>query len=343
MSNQRVLVDAPPFPIELVRELLAPTGAVVDALPRPWSGDDVAGLLVWDPVSAADLEQLPALRVVATCSVGFDHIDVAAAAQRGVWVCNVPDYCVDEMADSSLALLLALLRGIVALDRTVRSGAWDDHAAGPLSRLRDARLGVVGFGRIGRAVAKRALALGMEVWAADPIVEAPEIAAAGVRPATLDEVLRSCNAITLHVPLTARTEGLIGDRELALMPRGAFLVNTARSGLVDADALVAALERGQLGGAAVDVLSVEPPTADHPAPRHPRLIVTPHSAWYSPESEREVYRRATLSVQAVLEGREPDGAVTRPQFDFDDEVGGEPSRRRSRARLKGDQKSKPRT
>ena len=310
MASQRVLVDTPPFPLELVRELLAPTGVVVDGRPRPWSGDDVVGLLVWDAVSAADLALLPALKVVATCSVGYDHIDVAAAAQRGVWVCNVPDYCIDEMADSTLALLLALLRGVVTLDRTVRLGAWDDHAAGPLSRLRGTRLGVIGFGRIGRAVAARAQVLGMEVWATDPVVQAREIETAGVKPAALDALLHACAAVTLHVPLTPQTERLIGRRELALMPRGAFLVNTARAGLVDWDSVYEALESGQLGGAAVDVISVEPPTAEHPAPAHPRLIVTPHSAWYSPESEREVYRRATLAVRAVLEGREPDGAVT---------------------------------
>jgi D-3-phosphoglycerate dehydrogenase len=214
------------------------------------------------------------------------------------------------MADSTLALLLALLRGVVALDRTVRSGAWDDHAAGPLSRLQGTRIGVVGFGRIGRAVATRALALGMEVWATDPVVQAREIEKAGIKPAELDALLQSCMAITLHVPLTPRTERLIGARELALMRRGAFLVNTARAGLVDGDAVQAALESGQLGGAAIDVLAVEPPNAEHPAPTHPRLIVTPHSAWYSPESEREVYRRATLAIRAVLEGREPEGAVT---------------------------------
>jgi D-3-phosphoglycerate dehydrogenase len=310
VASQRVLVDTPPFPLELVRELLSPTGTVVDGRPRPWSGDDVVGLLVWDAVSAADLALLPALKVVATCSVGYDHIDVAAAAQRGVRVCNVPDYCIDEMADSTLALLLALLRGVVALDRTVRLGAWDDHAAGPLSRLRGTRLGVIGFGRIGRAVAARAQVLGMEVWATDPVVQAREIETAGVKPAALDALLHACAAVTLHVPLTPQTERLIGRRELALMPRGAFLVNTARAGLVDWDSVYEALESGQLGGAAVDVISVEPPTAEHPAPAHPRLIVTPHSAWYSPESEREVYRRATLAVRAVLEGREPDGAVT---------------------------------
>jgi phosphoglycerate dehydrogenase-like enzyme len=168
---------------------------------------------------------------------------------------------------------------------------------------------VVGFGRIGRAVARRALALEMEVWAADLAVAPGEMSAAGVRPAALHELLRSCQAVTVHVPLTPETAGMIGRRELSLMPRGAFIVNTARSALVDEDALLAAIESGALGGAALDVLSIEPPTASRPAPHHPRLIVTPHSAWYSLDSEREVYRRSTMAVRAVLEGREPEGAV----------------------------------
>jgi len=219
----------------------------------------VAGLLVWSPVGEAEMKALPGLRVVATCSVGFDHIDVEAATRRGVWVCNVPDYCIEEMADSTIALVLGLLRGVVALDRTVRDGMWDDHAAGPLTRIAGTRLGVIGFGRIGRAVARRGLALGMDVWAADAIVPANEIAAGGFRPVPLDELLRSCTAVTIHVPLTPETTGMIGERELSLMPRGAFLVNTARSALVDEGALLAALDSGALGGAALDVLPVEPP------------------------------------------------------------------------------------
>jgi D-3-phosphoglycerate dehydrogenase len=306
------MVDAPPFPVELARELLSPTGVLVDAQPRPWRGDDIVGLLVWEAVSASDIQRLPGLRVIATCSVGFDHIDAEAAAKRGIWVCNVPDYCIDEMADSTLALLLALLRGVVVLDRSVGAGKWDDHAAGPLPRLNGARLGIVGFGRIGRAVAARALSVGMDVMATDPLVAASEMASAGVEPATLDQLLRASSAITLHLPLTKETRGVIGAREIASMPRGAFLVNTARAGLVDEAALMSALQRDHLGGAALDVLASEPPTAEHPAPRHPRLIVTPHAAWYSPQSEQDVYRRAALAIRDFLEGKEPGGAVVRP-------------------------------
>lgn len=310
----RVLVDAPPFPLELVRELLGPTGVDVEARPRPWAGDDVIGLLVTiqDPVTGTDFERLPALKVIASDSTGVDHIDLAAAARHRVWVCNVPDYCSEEVADSTIALLLSLLRGVVVLDRSVRRGKWDDHAAGPLPRLAGTRLGIIGFGRIGRAVARRAMALGLEVWATDPLVPREKIASTGVRPARLEELLKGCTAITLHTPLTRETQGLIGERELAMMPRGSYLINAARARLLDWDAFLAALDRGQLAGAAVDVLPEEPPTLSHPAPQRDNLIVTSHAAWYSPDSERELYRRATLSVRAVLEGRVPEGAVVRP-------------------------------
>jgi D-3-phosphoglycerate dehydrogenase len=308
----RVLVSAPLYPLDLTRELLAPTGVTVEAGGPPWAGDDVVGLLTWEEVTDEDMRRLPALKVVATPSVGFDHVDVGAALHHGVWVCNVPDYCIDEMADSTIALALALTRGVVALDRSVRDGAWDDHAAGPIEPVSATRMGIVGFGRIGRAVAARARGLGMEVWATDPLVAERDIAQAGARGVSLEELLAGCSLVTLHVPLSEKTNGLIGERELAMMPRGAYLINTARAALVDQDALLAALDSGQLGGAALDVLPFEPPSAARPAPRHPRLIVTPHAAWYSPHAEREVYRRAALAVRAVLEGREPEGAVVRP-------------------------------
>jgi D-3-phosphoglycerate dehydrogenase len=138
------------------------------------------------------------------------------------------------------------------------------------------------------------------------------MAETGVRWAALEDLLRNCTALTLHLALTPETRGIISTRELALLPPGSYLVNAARSPLVDQAALLAALDSGHLAGAALDVLEVEPPTAERPAPKHPHLIVTPHAAWYSPEAEREVYRRATLSVRAVLEGRVPEGAVLTP-------------------------------
>lgn len=310
----RVVVGDPGFSLERVGELLDGLAVEVVRGGEPWSGDDVVALLVGTDVAVreSDLDRLPALRIVATCSVGFDHVATEAATRRGVWVCNVSDYCVEEVADHSLALVLALLRGLVELDRVVRAGGWDWTAAGPLRRARGTRLGVVGFGRIGRALSARGLALGFEVWANDPAVPDEDIAAAGVRPSSLRELLESCEAVSLHLPLTPETAGLLGADEFALMPAGAVLVDTARAELVHLDALLGALESGRLAGAALDVLPVEPPTVADPAPRAPHLVVTPHAAWYSAEAEEAVYRRPVLSVRAVLEGREPDGAVNRP-------------------------------
>ena len=311
----RVLVGDRGYGLDAVRRLLAGLDVEVVEDPGPWSGTDVVALLVGTEVrvEAEDLERLPSLRVVATCSVGFDHVALEEARRRGIWVCNVPDYCSEEVADHSIALVLALLRGLVELDRDVRAGGWNHAAAGTLRRFAGTRLGVVGFGRTGRAVAARGLALGFDVWAADPAVPAETIAAAGARPAALDELLGACDAVSLHLPLTPETEGLIGAREIARMPAGAVLVDTAREQLVDTEALVRALADGHLGGAALDVLAVEPPTPEAPPPQAPGLVVTPHAAWYSAEAEEAVSRRPVLAVRAVLEGREPPDAVARPE------------------------------
>jgi len=294
---RRVFVCDPDFLVEDARADL--DGFTVERGEYPWNGADVVGLLVTDrqAVREPDLDRLPGLRVIASATVGLDHVAVEAAERRGVAVVNVPDYCIEEMADSTVALLLALVRGVVALDQSVRAGGWDHAAAGPLRRVAGTRLGIVGFGRIGRAVARRALALGFEVWAADPTVAAAEVSAASVRPARLEELLAACDAVTLHLPLTPETEELIGARELELMPPGAVLVNTARGGLVVVEALVAALNRGHLSGAALDVLPAEPPER---RPEAPGLIVTPHAAWYSPEAEREARARALTALRRAL-------------------------------------------
>jgi D-3-phosphoglycerate dehydrogenase len=296
--------------VERVRALLGDADVDVEPLREPLEGDDIVAVVTWGvPVGDAQLESLPNLRLLMTPSVGFDHLDVDAARRRGVWATSAQDYCVEEMADSTIALLLALLRGIVFLDRDVRAGGWSEHAAGSPRRLSATRLGVIGTGRIGRAVIGRATALGLEVWATDPHVPERVIAASGALPAAVDELLASCHAVSLHVPLTDATAGLIGASELARMPRGSYLVNTARGELVDLDALLRALRDGQLGGAALDVLPVEPPTEQHPAPQAPNLIVTPHSAYYSEESEEELVRRVAAAIRAVAEGREPAGVL----------------------------------
>ena len=205
----------------------------------------------------------------------------------------MPDYCTEEVADHTLALLYALLRGVVALDRAVARGEWNAKAAGPLRTLAGLRVGIVGLGRIGGAVATRLLALGAEVWAHDVL----PVARDGVRFVELDELLEECDAVTLHVPLTGETRGLVGRPQIASMRPGALLVNTSRGAVVDVGAVLEALRRGHLGGAALDVLPQEPPPM---APIAPNLIVTPHAAYYSEASERRSYKLCVARVREVL-------------------------------------------
>jgi D-3-phosphoglycerate dehydrogenase / 2-oxoglutarate reductase len=257
--------------------------------------DDVVAVLCLPgyPIGAALMDRLPGLRVIGTASVGFDHIDIDAATERGVAVVSVPDYWTEEVADHTLALLLALVRGVVALDRDVARGGWSSKAAGPLRVLRELRVGVVGVGRIGTAVVRRLLALGVDVWGHD--VDA--VTLEGVRFETLHTLLGECDAVTLHVPLTRETRGLIGRDEIASMRPGALLVNTSRGPVVDDGAVLAALRSGRLGGAALDVLSSEPPPAP---PLAPNLIVTPHAAYYSPAAEERAFRVCIARVREVL-------------------------------------------
>jgi D-3-phosphoglycerate dehydrogenase len=256
--------------------------------------DDVVAVLTIDePVDVELMDRLPSLRVVATATVGFDHIDTDAAEARGIAVVSVPDYCTHEVADHALALLYALTRGVVALDADVRRGAWNPKAAGPLRTLAELRVGIIGLGRIGNAVATRLLALGATVWANDIV----PVARVGVQLVGLDELLAECDAITLHVPLTRETRNLIGRSQLAAMKPGAYLVNTARGAVVDVGAVLEALRAGRLAGAALDVLPREPPPV---APLAPRLVLTPHAAWYSDSAEERSYRLAVARVRELL-------------------------------------------
>jgi D-3-phosphoglycerate dehydrogenase len=257
--------------------------------------DVVAALTVLQPVGEELFAQLPALRVVGTASVGFDRIDVDAAERRGIAVVNVPDYCTQEVADHTLALLYGLVRGIVVLDRDVSGGRWNAKAAGSLRTLAQLRVGIVGLGRIGGAVATRLVALGAEVLAHDIV----PVERDGVRFVELDELLAECDAVTVHVPLTRDTRGLIGRRRIESMRPGALLVNTSRGAVVDLGAVLVGLRSGRLGGAALDVLPHEPPPV---RPVAPNLIVTPHAAYYSDASEERSYRLCVARVRDALAG-----------------------------------------
>jgi D-3-phosphoglycerate dehydrogenase / 2-oxoglutarate reductase len=282
-------------------------GVRVEHLQQIPAAADVVALVAGPDyrIGPAELAGLPALRVVAAPSTGFNHLDCAAIAAAGVWATNVTGYCDDEVADHAIAMTIDLLRGITVHDATVRAGSWDPMIALP-RRIAGSSLGVVGFGRIGRATAGRGLALGMAVSAYDAHVASEAIEAAGVEPrATLASLMAGADVVTLHAALDASTAHLIDAAALAALRPGSFLVNCARAGLIDWPALGAALRSGHLGGVALDVLPVEPPGDDEPALTWPRTILNPHAAWASAASVRLPYERAAAAVAAVLRGETP--------------------------------------
>jgi D-3-phosphoglycerate dehydrogenase / 2-oxoglutarate reductase len=292
---------------ELVRASCRTPEEVIEA----GAGID-AFLVQYAPITAEVFEALPQLRLVSRYGVGVDAVDTDTAARHGVWVCNVPDYGTTEVALHAVAMLLALLRNVAGHDREVRAGHWDYHLGGHLHRPSSLTLGVVGLGRIGQMTAERAAPWFGRVVGYDPYLPDPAWPDF-IERLGLEEVFARSSAITLHLPLTDDTGGLVGTERLGRMPHGSYLVNTARGGLVDLDALFDALQSGQLAGAALDVLPDEPPPKGHPLLTHPRALITPHVAWYSAEAEVELRRKAAQNIvdlastgrptYAVVEGR----------------------------------------
>lgn len=255
------------------------------------------------------IRTLDRCRIIARYGIGLDTLDMDAANERGIVVTNVPDYCIDEVSDHALSLALALARGVTLLDRRVRMGSWTPTAAGPLHRIRGRTFGLVGFGRIARALAVKAASLGYEMVATDPFVPDDAVREVGVEPLSFDELLARADVVSLHVPLTDQSRHLIGSEALAKMKPGAILVNTSRGPLVDTAALRVALVSGHLGGAALDVLELEPPAADELLLQRDDVVITPHAGFYSEESLRELQRKAVEQVVEVLAGRRPPYAV----------------------------------
>ncbi|MBL7521505.1 C-terminal binding protein [Frankia sp. CNm7] len=278
------------------------------------AGPSVVGLLVGPETAVCeeDLAALPDLRIVAVTSTGVDHVPLAAARWRGIWVTSSAGYCTEEVADHTLALAVGLLRAVTALDRRVRAGHWDVGALRP-RRVAGTRWGLVGFGRIARAVAARAHALAMVTASWDPSVPDGLFAGAGTRRAAdLAGLLAGSDVVSVHLPLTAATRGLLGVAELATMPAGSYLGYVARGELVDVAALDAALRSGRLAGAALDVLPVEPPPPGDPALSLPRTVLTPHAAWYSERALALAYEWAAATIADVLAGRRPERVVVEP-------------------------------
>ncbi|MGI5460976.1 C-terminal binding protein [Streptomyces sp. CA-249302] len=296
-SVERAVVEAAGLTLVTGPADPAPAAAI-EALVREHRPDAV--LTCWAPVTADAIAASPDLKIVARLGVGLDNIAVDAATERGVWVTNVPDYCVEEVSDHAVGMVLAWARGLAVFDRDVRAGQWRPAAA-KLRRVSTLTCGIVGYGRIGRATAGKLAAFGCHVLAHDPYAPAD---ASGVQLTTLDDLLDRSDAVILHAPLTEATHHLIGAKELARMRPGSILVNVSRGGLVDTGALVDALAAGRPAAAGLDVLESEP---DVPAEllEQPGVLVTPHIAFSSTASVEELRRRAAEEVVRVLSGDLP--------------------------------------
>ncbi len=282
------------------------------------------GLMIFRQfVRAEDLARFPRLKAIVRMGVGYDRIDRKAAAARGILVCNVPDYGTAEVADHAIALMLALRRGVILhhdLQRTSPPAPWTYREHPLIRRLERLRLGLVGLGRIGTAVALRARAFGMRVIAYDPYQPNGVERALGIeRARTLQDLLAESDTLSLHTPLTPETRGMIGAAELARLPEGALVINTARGPVLDIEALYEALASGHVAGAGLDVLPVEPPP--EPPPRlltayrerapwlEGRLIITPHSAFHTPEAWEDIRVKSAETMRAALLGPRPQNVI----------------------------------
>jgi D-3-phosphoglycerate dehydrogenase len=266
--------------------------------------DADALLVTYARIGKIALAGMPKLKIVVRTGVGYDSLDVAAATARGVMACNVPDYCISDLAEHTMALLLAWWRRIGELDRQVRTAGWGLPIK-PMHRLEGKTLGILGLGRMGQAVAVRAKGFGVTLTAFDPYIPDPVFQSLGVTRLSLEELCRTADIVTIHSPLTPETRHLICDRTLALMKPTAVIVNTARGGLIKTDDLARAIGEGRIAGAALDVIEEEPLGMDHPIRALSRVILTPHAAWYSEEAEPELRRRAAQIAVQGLQGERP--------------------------------------
>jgi phosphoglycerate dehydrogenase-like enzyme len=269
-----------------------------------------AGILSqYAPVGELVVAALPQLGVVSRIGAGYDNIDTAACARHGVWVANSPDYGIGEVATHALALALALIRNVVAYHRDIQAGQWSYLSSGKLRRAAEMTLGIVGLGRIGKRMAHVSRNVFKRVVAFDPYLIDGDFPAYVERAPDLGSLCAGCDVASLHVPLTAETRGMIDANTLRRMRPGSYLVNTARGAVVHCGDLLAALDSGILAGAGLDVLPVEPVPAGDPLLGHPKVILTPHAAFFSVQSEIDLRRKAAQNIVTWLATGRPDYVV----------------------------------
>lgn len=316
-NNWKILItDYAWASIEPERQVLAEVGAEVIAAE---TGDEAElktfapmmdGILTcWNPVREPVIAAAKKCQIIARYGIGLDNIDVEAATERGIIVTNVPAYCIDEVSDHAIGLLLACARKISRFDWTVRTGTWDQNIGPEMHRIRGKTLGIVGFGRIGQAIIPKAKAFGLSINVCSPRTDPKQIQAAGAEKVTFSELLATSDFITIHTPLTKETEHLFSDAEFRAMKPTAFLINTARGGIVDTAALTTALCYGEIAGAGLDVLETEPPHPNEELLTLNNVVVTPHAAFVSKDAILELEVTAARCVAEVLTGQLPESVV----------------------------------
>ena len=303
--------------IDLERSLFEPAGHEIVIAQCKTEEDVIANargcraiLLQYAPITARVVDALPDLGIVSRIGAGYDTIDTEACEKAGVWVANSPDYGVAEVATHALALALAGIRNVVAYHRDIREGTWYFMSSGPLSRPSQMALGIVGLGRIGKRMAHISRNVFKRVIAFDPYLIDGDFPAYVERASSLADLAAQSDVISVHTPLTAETRGMIDAAFFAALKPDAYFVNTARGAVVDIDALARALESGRLRGAGLDVLPEEPVARGSPLVRDPRVILTPHAAFYSVEAEKELRRKAAQNIMTWLATGRPEYVVT---------------------------------
>ncbi len=278
----------------------------------PKYADQAQGILLqvsFMQLGPEKIKGLQACKVIAVTGGGFNHVDIRTATEKGIMVTYVPGYCLEEVSTHTVALMLALNQRLPESQELTRKGVWSASAVGTIHRLKGLVLGVIGLGRIGRAVARKAQAFGMETKGYDPYVSPKDIEGLGIQQVPLDDLIRTSDYISLNVLLTQETYHLINAKALAAMKDTVSIINTCRGDVIDEPALVEALRAKKIGGAGLDVLAKEPPDPTNPLLHMPNVIVTPHSAYLSQEARLECKWRAIKAVADGLEGRVPEDLV----------------------------------
>lgn len=267
---------------------------------------DVDGMInQYAPISRKVIETLTKCKVIARYGVGVNTIDVRAATEKEIFVCNVTDYCLDEVSDHAMTLLLASARKVTVLNNHVKNGIWDFKVATPIFRLRGQTLGLIGLGKIPQRLAKKAQAFGLKVVAYDPYVPKEVASELNVELLELNDLSKKSDYISVHAPLTDATEGMVGEEQFKLMKKEAFIINTSRGPVIDEKALIKALQNKEIAGAALDVVVNEPIEEGNPLLEMDQVILNPHLAWYSEESLIELKEKTAKNVADVLLGKEP--------------------------------------